>query len=65
MIRYTIDENNAVWGFVPTQEEACLFQPDWPDSTPFSDEADARIFADAWVAHMNDPENNEFLYSRP
>ena len=64
-MRYTIDENNAVWGFVPTQEEACLFQPNWPDGEAFANEADATVFAEAWLAHMSNPDNNKFLLSRP
>ncbi|CAB4149394.1 hypothetical protein UFOVP541_25 [uncultured Caudovirales phage] len=62
---YTIDDNNAVWGFVSGQEAACLFQPNWPDGETFTDEADATVFAEAWIAHMNDPENNAFVASRP
>ena len=64
-MKFTIDENNAVWGFAPTQKEACLFQPNWPDGTPFMDLADATVFAEAWIAHMANPELNKFLTSRP
>ena len=64
-MRFTIDENNAVWGYEPTQPVAILFQPNWPDGTPFTNEADARVFAEAWLAHMANPELNKFLTSRP
>jgi predicted enzyme related to lactoylglutathione lyase len=64
-MRYEIDENNAVWGYVDGQEEACLFQPHWATGEPFIDRADAEIFAEAWIAHFTDPENNKFLLSRP
>jgi hypothetical protein len=64
-MRYEIDENNAVWGYVDGQEVACLFQPNWPSGELFSDKSDAELFAEAWLAHHADPELNEFLVSRP
>lgn len=64
-MRYEIDENNAVWGFVETQEEACLFQPTWPDGVAFADKDDATVFAEGWLAHLSDPKKNNFLTSRP
>lgn len=60
MFTFTIDENNAVWGYAPNQEEACLFQPYRPDGTAWIDAADATAWAEAWVAHMTDHENNPF-----
>lgn len=65
MATFTIDENKAVWGYVQGQEAPCLFQPTWPNGDEFTNEADARVFAEAWVAHMTDPEKNKFLLARP
>ncbi len=65
MFTYTIDENNAIWGYAPEQEVACLFQPDWPDSTPWADRAEAESWATQWANHMNDPENNAFPANKP
>lgn len=64
-MRYEIDENNAVWGYAENQPVAILFQPHWPNGDAFTDEADSRIFAEAWLAHMSDPENNSFPVARP
>jgi hypothetical protein len=64
-MRYKVDENNAVWGYVPTQEEACLFQPNYPDGSPFKDKADAEAWGAAWVANFSDPENNPEPPSSP
>lgn len=58
MFTYTIDENNAIWGYAPNQEPACLFQPTHPDGHEWADTAEATAWAEAWVAHMNDPANN-------
>lgn len=60
MFTYEIDENNAVVGYAPGQTEPCLFQPDWPDTTPWASKEEAEAWAIQWVNHMNDPENNEF-----
>lgn len=64
-MRFTIDENNAVWGYEERQPIAILFQPNWPDGTPFADLADATVFAEAWLSHMDNPELNQFPVSRP
>lgn len=60
MFTFTIDENNAIWGYAPEQEVACLFQPTKPDGTDWADTAEATAWGEAWVAHMTDPENNDF-----
>jgi hypothetical protein len=61
MFTYIVDENNTVWGYVSTQVEACLMQPQKPNGEPWADAAEATAWAEAWLLHMSDPENNEFL----
>lgn len=56
MWTYTIDENNAVWGYAPNQTQACLFQPDQPDGTPWADKAEAEAWAVDWADSMNNPQ---------
>lgn len=60
MFTFTIDENNAVWGYAPNQEVACLFQPHKLNGDAWADTAEATAWAEAWVAHMTDPANNAF-----
>jgi hypothetical protein len=60
MFNFTIDENKAIWGYAPEQEIACLHQPQHPDGHEWTDVAEATTWAEAWVAHMTDPTNNEF-----
>jgi len=57
MFTFTIDENNAVWGYAPEQEAPCLFQPHRPNGDAWVDVADATAWGEAWVAHMTDPTN--------
>ena len=60
MFRYELDENNTVLGYVDTQVEPCLFQPHHPDGRAWADASESDAWGAAWVAHMTDPENNEF-----
>jgi hypothetical protein len=53
--RYEIDKNNAVWIFVDGNEVASVFQPDWPDTTPWANKAQAEAWAKAWIKSMTDP----------
>lgn len=55
--RYEIDENNAIHMWVDTQEEPFIFQPDYPDGTPWADAADATAWAEAKIAELTDIEN--------
>lgn len=56
--RYEVDENNAVWGYVDTQEQAVIFQPHYPDGSPWADKEDAEAWGQAWVNYFTDQENN-------
>lgn len=62
-MKYEI-KNNAVYGYSESQEEPCLYQPVHPDGSAWIDEADMTAWAEAWIAHLNDPENNLFPDSR-
>lgn len=55
--RYEIDENNAIHMWINTQEEPFIFQPDYPDGTPWADRADAVAWAEAKIAELSDIEN--------
>jgi hypothetical protein len=60
MFTYIVDENNTVWGYAPEQIEPCLKQPHHPNGNPWVDNSEASAWAELWVLHMSDPENNEF-----
>jgi hypothetical protein len=62
-MKYTI-KDNAVYGYAEGQEEPCLYQPQHPDGSAWIDDADAAAWAEAWLAHMTNPEANEFPASR-
>jgi hypothetical protein len=51
MVRYTIDENNAVHGYVEWQESPCLFQPHHPNGEAWSKD-EATIWAEEWKAEL-------------
>jgi len=61
MTRYNfeIDANNAVriWDKVTVNEQGApfLFQPDWPDVTPWADLAEATDWAEVFIASLVDP----------
>lgn len=63
-MRYEIDENNAVFGYVEGQEEPCLQQPNHPDGSAWIDRADAQAWAELWLAHIADSANNPFPWAR-
>lgn len=54
-MRYEIDENNAVWIYGDGETTAFCFQPDWPDTTPWADKAEAEAWAQAKIAELTDP----------
>lgn len=54
-LRYEIEEGtNAVRVFYPDSEVASLFQPDWPDMTPWADRAEAAAWAELYIASIED-----------
>ena len=60
MFTYSIDENNTVWGYTTEQPEPFLKQPQHPNGTAWVDAADAAAWAELWILHMTDPDNNVF-----
>lgn len=59
-IRYEVTEAKEVmaWNDELVQTEPFLYQPHYPDGSPFADTADAQAWAEAWYASFIDPENN-------
>lgn len=54
-LRYEIEEGtNAVRVFYPDSDAPSLFQPDWPDTTPWADAAEAEAWAQLYVASIED-----------
>lgn len=62
--RYEIDKNNAIsiWDAEnPNDKDApFMFQPDWPDTTPWANKTEAEAWAKAFIAELEDP-TSEFL----
>lgn len=63
--RFEVDADNAVRVWHDQQDEPFLLQPHWPDQTPFADAAEATAFAEAVIAHHQNPEVNEFPWVKP
>lgn len=64
-MRYEIEENtNAVRIWQDGEELPCLFQPDFPDNTPFADATEAEKYAIAVVAHYTNSQSNAFPLTR-
>lgn len=51
-MRYEIDENNAVRIFNEGEDIPFIFQPDWPDYTPWADKAEAEVWAVAKITEL-------------
>ena len=59
-LRYEIEEGtNAVRVFYPESDTPSLFQPDWPDMTPWANAAEADAWAQLYIASVED-ENARF-----
>jgi hypothetical protein len=62
--RFEIDTDNAIriWDNVTIGEQGApfLFQPDWPDVTPWASLAEATDWAEVFIASLVDPES-EFV----
>jgi hypothetical protein len=57
MIRYeVIDKEVFAWNDELEQEEPFLYQPYYPDGTPFKTNEEAQIWADAWYESFINPE---------
>jgi hypothetical protein len=54
-LRYEIEAGtNAVRVFYPDAQEPSLFQPDWPDTKPWADAAEAAAWAQLYIASIED-----------
>ena len=62
--RFEIDTDNAIriWDNVTIGEQGApfMFQPDFPDTTPWADAAQATEWAEVFIASLIDPES-EFI----
>lgn len=67
MINYEVNKNNEVmaWNDELEQTEPFLYQPHYPDGTPFENKEAAEEWAALWYAHFTDPENNPEYPSGP
>ena len=56
---FEIDSDNAIriWDNVTIGNEGApfMFQPDWPDATPWADAAEATDWAEVFIASLVDP----------
>jgi hypothetical protein len=52
--RYEIDKLNAIKVF-DSNDVQILWQPDWPDFTPFADSQEAETWAEQFILSLSDP----------
>ena len=56
-MRYEVDPTTyAVKVFIDTQEAPTLYQPDYPDGTPWESAAEAESWVQLYVASVTDPD---------
>jgi len=59
--RFEIDTDNAIriWDNVTIGDEGApfMFQPDWPDVTPWADAAQATDWAEVFIESLENPES--------
>ena len=48
------DETNAIRVWYPGSDAPSLFQPDWPNGTPWASREEAQAWADLYVASLED-----------
>jgi hypothetical protein len=53
-LRYEIGADNAVKVFYDDNTVPSLFQPDWPNQTPWADTAEAAAWAHLYIASVED-----------
>ena len=54
-MRYEIEENTyAVRIFNAGSDVACIFQPDWPDTTPWASSSEAAQWAELYILSCED-----------
>ena len=52
---YQIDINNKVRIYSDTQTEPVIFQPDWPNGTPWANTSEAESWANLCISAITDP----------
>ncbi len=65
MYTFEVDDNNAVRIFREGQEAPVIFQPDWPNGTPWADKAEATSWAELYVRSFEDAEVAELPGDSP
>lgn len=55
-MRYEIDETNAIRVYNDGETVPFCFQPDWPDTTPWADRAEAENWAQLLIESMQNPD---------
>jgi hypothetical protein len=59
-LRYEIEDITwAVRVWYPDSDAPTLFQPDWPDGTPWASKEEAEKWAQDYIAYVEDPESKE------
>ena len=59
-MRYEIDEKNAIRVWNDGEDVPFAYQPDWPDTTPWANKAEAKAWAELLIESMQNPES-EFI----
>jgi hypothetical protein len=54
-----IDENNCIRLYREQENTPFLEQPYWPDQTPWASREQAQQWAEQYVAHLENPDENE------
>lgn len=54
-MRYEIDEDNAVLIYEDGSDTPFMFQPDWPDTTPWASREEAEEYAQKKILELTDP----------
>jgi hypothetical protein len=65
MIKYEVNDNNEVmaWSDELEQTEPFLYQPHYPDGTPFESKQAAQAWADQWYYELINPTETEYYKS--
>lgn len=55
--RYELDINNAINIFKDSETVPFLYQPSWGDGTPWTNKAEAELWAERYIAMLEDETN--------
>jgi hypothetical protein len=58
-MRIEIDSNNCIYLYRENESVPFLKQPYWPDQTPWASRQQAQEWAEQYVAHLLNSEENE------